>query len=83
MKRILVVDDAVFMRMAIKIAGSFLLKSEYVKTLGSDVLGKEIDLLINRLLKAIEINDEETITKINREVDVILVKLLPNDNRQT
>lgn len=44
-------------------------------------MDKEIDLLIKSLTKAIEMNDEETILKINEEVDTIISKLLPDENK--
>jgi len=39
--------------------------------------------LIERLSKAIDTNDKETISKINEEVDGILSKLLTDDNKLT
>jgi len=41
------------------------------------------DLLIERLSKAIDTNDKETILKISEEADGILSKLLTDDNKLT
>lgn len=44
---------------------------------------KEIELFIERLDKAMETNDKETILKLNEEVDKIISKLLPDENKLT
>ena len=44
-------------------------------------IDRDIDLLIERLSKAIDTNDKETISKINEEVDGIFSKLLTDDNK--
>lgn len=46
-------------------------------------LEKEIELFIERLDKAMETNDKETILKLNEEVDKIISKLLPDENKLT
>lgn len=45
------------------------------------VLNEELELIANRLLKAIEANDMETISKINEEMDKALMKLFLDDNK--
>lgn len=45
------------------------------------VLNEELELIANRLLKAIEANDMETISKINEEMDKDLMKLFLDDNK--
>jgi hypothetical protein len=44
---------------------------------------RDRDLLIERLSKAIDTNDKETILKISEEADGILSKLLTDDNKLT
>lgn len=46
-------------------------------------MDKEIDLLLDSLTKAIEMNDAETILKISEEVDSIISNLLPDENKLT
>ncbi|MBE3035767.1 MAG: hypothetical protein IMZ70_01590 [Candidatus Atribacteria bacterium] len=46
-------------------------------------IDRDRDLLIQRLSKAIDTNDKETILKISEEVDGILSKLLTDDNKLT
>ena len=65
------------------LVGLLPLESECIEIYEGDFLDKEIEFLINRLSEAIEVNDKETISKINEEVDNILLKLLPYDDKQT
>jgi len=46
-------------------------------------IDRDRDLLIERLSKAIDTNDKETILKISEEADGILSKLLTDDNKLT